>query len=57
MAELIVQAISAAYLAWIGLIMKAEGGLASSFIFKVFPLCAGVFLGFHVYARLMGWAI
>ncbi len=57
MAEIIVQSFASAYLVWIGVIMKAEGGLASSLVFKVLPVCFGVFMGFHVYAKIMGWPL
>lgn len=57
MADTIAQALGAAYLIWIGVIMDATGGFGSSFVFKVFPVTVGVFMAFNIYARFMGWPL
>ena len=57
MLDQIVQALGAAWLIWIGVIMNATGGYTSSFIFKVVPVCLGTFMAFNLYARLMGWPL
>jgi hypothetical protein len=57
MADAITQALGAAYLIWIGVIMSATGGHLSSIVFKVFPVGVGVFMAFNLYARFMGWPL
>lgn len=56
MTSLIIQGLAAAYLVWIGVIMKADSHLASA-VFKVFPVVTGGFLAFNVYAQFMGWPV
>lgn len=57
MSWLLIEGAGAVYLVWIGVIMKAEGGLFSSFLFKLWPTSLGILTGFAVTARIMGWPL